>query len=181
MTCSLAIDDTISCSKSAYRELQYRVLCFILYMCCRNAVDVRIIIPQPYIPAQATASPAQVCVSVPLELLFFSDLASVITNPIPTFSSASNVRRSILRPKIVRQYFYIDLSVLSQLQCYCRILWLTQNSPSRILHLFATSQKLDKLSEPQGNRHNVGHDTDSCRHRLAPGPTPQPVAVLHEL
>ena len=57
----------------------------------------------------------------------------------------------------------------------------TQNSPSRILHLFATSQKLENLSEAQGYRHHVCHDTDSCRHCLDPGSAPQPVAVFHGL
>ena len=67
----------ISHSKLPYRSIQYRGVWFILYMCSRNAVDMRIVIPQLHVPAQATVLLARVCVSVSPELLFFSDLASV--------------------------------------------------------------------------------------------------------
>lgn len=152
----------------------------LLYMCSDNAIDMRVVMPQPRNPVQTTASLAQVFVSIPLKL-FFSPISpaslahpSRTSHPPPTCAEASCVAKLSDRTSTL-------ICTSSQLPYYCQILWHTQNSPSRIFHLFATSQTLEKLSDPDGNRHDVGHDTDSCHHCPAPRSTPQTVAVLHGL
>ena len=143
----------------------------ILYMCSGNAVYMHNVTPQPYISVLATASPARVYVCVLFELLFFSDLASIISQSDLDLLCHLQHALKCLAPQD-SPYLRIDLYLLAQLTCYYQISRPSQNSPSCTLSLFAAPQELEKLAETQDNRHHVGHDINSCCNCVAPGSAP---------